>query len=494
MNTPPNVLCFITDQQRADHLGCYGNPIVQSPNIDRLAAQGSTFTASYVANPLCMPNRASLFTGMFPKAHGVRENGIALNQSHAVLPDLLRQAGYQTASFGKLHLTPFAIDLHTPLDEWESYETPDYWATHTHIPMPYYGLERLYYVGGHGPYTFGQYAQEVGPEAHKLLAQAAALTPPTGAKESWQAAIPEAQHYNTRIADRTIDFLKQRDPDRPFFAWCSFPDPHHPYMLPAPYCNQYDPATIPFNPARRESELDSLPPYFRQAHNGEIRVGGLQGGAQITNEHYQEILAHTYGMITMIDANIGRVMNALEDEELLDNTIVVFMSDHGDLMGDHWLINKGPFLFQGLVRVPTIWRVPGIKQNGAQPEAIISSVDFAPTILDFASVDVPPAMQGRSYKDVLTGEQPHHRDGAYIEYDSTYLGDRLRQLRTHEWAVTAYANSDHGLLYDLKRDPDELHNLWDDASHQQIKQNLLAQLLQQATRYDSWQPTKKAHA
>jgi arylsulfatase A-like enzyme len=217
----PNILCFVTDQQRADHLGCYGNTTVQTPNIDRIAAEGVTFNHAYVSNPLCMPNRASLFTGMVPKAHGVRENGIALDRSHPVLPELLRQAGYQTGSFGKLHLTPFAIDQHTPLEDWESYETPGYWSYQDHIPTPYYGFEQVYYVGGHGPYTFGEYVNDIRPNAHRRLGIDAALESPSGAKESWKASIAEADHYNTRIADKTIDFLRNRaeSPTHPFVSW-----------------------------------------------------------------------------------------------------------------------------------------------------------------------------------------------------------------------------------------------------------------------------------
>lgn len=494
MPEQPNILCFITDQQRADHLGCYGNPDVKTPNIDRLASEGIQFNESFVANPLCMPNRASLFSGMYPKAHGVRENGIGLHPSIEVLPELLRQAGYQTMSSGKLHLIPFGIDPEIPYDDWEKFETPEYWDTHDSLPLPYYGFEEVYYVGGHGPYTFGEYKQDIGSEKHKLLGIDAALETPSGAKQSWKSAISEADHYNTRIADKTIEFLYERDTERPFFAWCSFPDPHHPYMPPEPYAHQYDPDTIQFDPARRDHELDDLPPYVREAHLNELQLGGLHGGSQITDNEYQEIVAHTYGMISMVDHNVGRVMEALESLNELDNTIVIFMSDHGDLMGDHWLINKGPFPFRGLYRVPTIWRLPAHLNANSSTNTMISAVDFAPTLLDFANAHIPDSMQGQSYRPTLEDESVTHRDTAYIEYDSTYLNDRLRNLRTLDWSITHYANSDYGLLYDLKNDPNELHNLWDSVGYQMIKNKLLIQLLQVSTQNDSWLPQKKSHA
>lgn len=490
----PNVLCIITDQQRADHLSCYGNPDVQTPHIDRLAREGMRFTRSYVANPLCMPNRSSLFTGMYPNAHGVRENGIGLDPRYPVLPGLLREAGYRTASFGKLHLVPYSIDRHTPPEAWEQYEAREYWEAHDSFPKPYYGFEQVYLTCGHGPYIFGDYVYDVGAAVHRLLSVEQALTPPTGAKESWKAAISPEQHYNTRIADKTIEFLQSHDGDQPFFAWCSFPDPHHPYMPPAPYCDQYEPGAITFDPARRDGELDDLPPYFRQSHTGEMRTGGLQGGAQMNDTHYREILAHTYGMISMVDDQVGRIMTTLRETGLLDNTIVIFMSDHGDLMGDHWLINKGPYLFDGLTRVPTIWRLPDGANAGHVSETFVSAVDFAPTVLDFAGVVAPAGTQGESYRGVLTGEAAGLRDGAYIEYDSTYLSDRLRHLRTDRWALTVYSDNDYGLLYDLADDPRELHNRWSEPAYETVRQVLMTQLLRQQMHYTSWLPARKAHA
>lgn len=494
MPSRPNILCFITDQQRADHLSCYGNPDIQTPHIARLAAQGITCTEAYVANPVCMPNRASLFTGQYPKSHGVRENGMGLSPDTTTLPEMLRQNGYRTASFGKLHLKPYGIEPHNPAQLCETCETPEHWDNGHGLPQPYFGLESVYFTGGHGPYIFGDYMGDVGRETHALLRKEHALRTPSGAKESWKSAIPPEKHYTTRIADKTIEFIEAADTERPFFVWCSFPDPHHPYMPPAPYCDMYDPNAIRFAPARREGELAALPPYFAACHSGEQRVGGLTGGAQISEADYREILAHTYGMISLIDVNVGRVMDALEKRNFLENTVIVFMSDHGDMMGDHWLINKGPFPFRGLVRVPTIWRLPGAENAGHQTSAFVSAVDFLPTALDFAGVKVPHGVQGISYRDVLSGERPGIRDEIYIEYDETYLGDRLRHLRTDRWALTHFANSEYGLLFDLKNDPQELNNLWNSNNHFSVRQQLLLRLLDVTSQNDSWLPARWCHA
>jgi len=496
--TKPNIICFVTDQQRADHLGCYGNVEIKTPNIDRLAREGVTFTQSFVANPVCMPNRASMFTGRYPKAHRVRENGIALSPADRVLPEVLRRAGYQTASFGKIHLTPFAIVRGEETLDYECYESFQYWQDHDDLPTPYYGLEQVYLVDGHGPYVYGHYKhwlQRKHPGTYEKLHRDRALVPPTGTRESWKAAIPEELHYNTIIADKTIEFLKTRDESRRFFVWCSFPDPHHPYSPPRPWCDFYDPRTIRFSPARREAELDDLPPYFRDCYEGKIVTGGLEGDLRkTTDDHYREIAAHTYGMISMVDHNIGKVMGALEELSLLDTTIVVFFSDHGDLMGDHWLINKGPFLYRGLVRVPTIWRLPDEPRAGTASPALISAVDFAPTLFDLADVPIPDGVQGRSYGSVLNGQRETLRDCVYIEYDETCLKDRLRQIRSNEWAITYYANNGYGLLFDLREDPNELDNLWNDKGYEKVKHELLAGLLRQTSVADDWLPPKKCHA
>lgn len=494
----PNILCFVTDQHRADHLGCYGDTQIRTPSIDRIAAEGVVLTESYVANPVCMPNRATMFTGRYPKAHGLRENGNTLSPSETVLPEVLRAGGYQTASVGKVHLAPFDIKPEPASGEYELYESHQFWARGGELPLPYYGLDSVCLVDGHGPYVFGDYKRCLDahyPGAYEKLQARSAIEPPTGARQCWKSAISEELHYNTFIADRTIEFIQERDRERPFFMWCSFPDPHHPFCPPKPYCDWYDPSGIEFRPARRPGEIDDLPSYFGKAYRGEMTTGGTHGDMRtITDDHYREILALTYGMVSMVDASIGRIMSALEELSLLNNTIIVFLSDHGDLMGDHWIINKGPFLYRGLVRVPTVWRVPGMP-GGRRVSDMVSTVDLCPTLLELAGIEAPAGAQGRSYAGLLSGaDDGVGRDSIYIEYDESYISDRLRQIRTPDWALTFYANSEHGLLFDLRNDPDELRNRWDDPACRSAKQELLAELLRHTSQADDWLPEKKAHA
>lgn len=477
----PNILCFVTDQQRADHLGCYGNPDVQTPNIDRLAREGITFRRAFVANPGSMPNRASLFTGLYPKVHGVREDGIPLDPALPLLPELLRRAGYHTASFGKLHLAPYAVHAGRERTLHEIIETPEFWAEHANLPTPYGGFETVYLTGGHGPAIFGHYLHDVGRDIAALLREEHALERPTNAADTWKAGIDPADHYVTRIADQTIDYLQKhvgRGGDRPFFIWCSFPDPHAPYAPPAPYCDFYDPQALRFSPARRPGEFESLPPYVGACHCNEQR------GLPLDDDYLREIYAQVYGLISLIDAQIGRVVEAVEALGLLNTTLITFMSAQGALLGDHWLLGGGPFLFEGLVKVPLIWRLPGAGRGARVSWTHVSSVDFAPTILDCAGLKAPAGMQGESYRAVLTMERARAREQVYIECDAPCLQDRLRQLRTEQWAITFYTNSPYGLLYNLEDDPFELYNMWDDPAHRGVKAELLQELLRESTRAD----------
>ena len=498
MKSRLNVICFVTDQQRADHLGCCGNPDLSTPNIDRIAEEGVVFSRSFVANPVCMPNRATMFTGKHPKAHGLRENGLTLSTDQPILPEILRRSGYQTASFGKIHLSPFNLTTELGGSGLELLESHEYWAEHDEAPIPFRGFEKLYFVGGHGDYAFGHYKNRLErehPGMHAKLFRENALVEPKGWPSSWKMSIPEEFHYNTTIADETIAFLKDRDADKPFFVWCSFPDPHFPFACPEPYCNQYDPKKITFDPARQKGELDLLPPYISDCYNGTGEYGKWLGEVhKITDENYREMLAHTYGMISMVDRNIGRVMETLSELSLDENTVVLYISDHGELLGDHWLIHKGPFLFEGLVRVPTIWRMPGSEHKGATCDELISTVDLCPTLLDVLGVDTQEGMQGKSYRGVIEGNQEAFRDAVYVEFDTSIFGERQRQIRTREWALTYCAGKDYGMLFDLKKDPRELRNLWNDTACAEVKRDLLVRLLDETSLADTWLPTRNVIA
>ncbi len=512
----PNFLCFVTDQQRADHLGCAGNAVLRTPNLDRLAAEGLRFTRAYVNNPLCMPSRATMFTGRTARGHGVRTNGIPLEPCLPTLTGALAAAGYRTHSVGKIHLRPFQTPRGVPVEALEPEEHPESYVMWNSerlqtTPTPYYGLQTVDLAIGHGPGVTGDYGRwllEQNPDGPRLMQPAAGEAPASGAEQSWKMALPEELHVSRWVADRTIAFLEAAArEDRPFFAWCSFPDPHHPYCPPAPWCDLYDPASIPL-PRRREGELDALPPHYAKVFREALPLSGRFAPTDLRDDQLRDILALTYGLISLADHHLGRVLEALDRLGLRESTVVTFLSDHGDMMGDHWIINKGPFHFDGLVNVPFIWSWPGQFGAGTTTEALASMLDFAPTVLDLAGVPIPegetPAEReadsecapwpGVSLRPVLEGEAESVQESVVIENDEDYLGLRLRTLVTRRYKLTAYPGQPYGELFDLANDPDELHNLWDEPSCRDTKRDLLVQLMERVVLTDSALPRRLSHA
>jgi len=508
----PNFLCIITDQQRADHLGCAGHPVIQTPNIDRLAETGVHFQRAYVNNPLCMPGRATLFTGLTPRGHGVRTNGIPLDERIPTMVQALADAGYRTHSVGKLHLRQSGLPKGINVDLRQHPESRQAWleGVFQQMPTPYYGLQTVDFSGGHGNYIFGDYLnwlRKQHPEGERLLSPQAGEPARTGAEQTWKSAVPEELHYNTWVADRAIAFLKQqKGSGRPFFLWCSFPDPHHPYCPPGRWFDMYDPADVAM-PTRREGELDSLPPHYRKIYEQPLQLSGRRDPTKMPDEQLREILAVTYGMVSMVDHHVGRILDALERLGLRDDTVVVFCSDHGDMMGDHWMINKGPFHFEGLLRVPFIWSWPGYFQP-ATCQGLASLLDFAPTILDLAGVpipegvapdppeapDMPAAWPGVSLRPILEGRSEKVQDSVVVENDEDYLGLRLRTLITERYKLTVYPGQPYGELFDLQEDPGELHNRWDDPACRDLRADLQAQLLERLVQTDSALPRRLCHA
>jgi arylsulfatase A-like enzyme len=491
----PNVLCFITDQQRHDHLGCAGNPLIRTPNIDRLAASGVRFERCYVNNPICSPSRATMWTGLSVHAHRMRANGMHLDPTLPTIPGVLSSAGYRTYGVGKMHLTPFsAISGADPatLNPADWPESRQMWfdGRISKVPAPFYGLQNVDLVSGHGDWFWGQYRNWLIHEAPDV-ARAVDRQKKEGG-ENWQSThkslVPAELHHSRWIADRAIDFLREQSYiGGSFFCWCSFPDPHHPYHAPDPYFSMYDPKQMP-EPNRRDGELDDLPPHYRASQNERYRVVGMPTPVSRYYHTTPEIIARTYAMVSNIDANVGRVLDALEELGMRENTVIVYLSDHGDNMGDHWLQQKGPFHFDGLIRVPYIWSWPGhIAQNSAA-KSMSSILDFAPTLLDLCGLPVPdrpstlhprePApWPGHSLRAILEGEQTPVRDSAFIDHDDDASGLRLRTLVTDAYRLTWYVGQPYGELFDLRDDPQELHNLWDDEGYRAVRSDMTALLL-----------------
>jgi len=516
----PNFLFIITDQHRADHLGCYGNTIVRTPHIDSIAARGWRSERFYVSNPACMPNRATLMTGRMPSLHRVRSNGIPLSVQATTFVELLRAAGYATASSGKIHLQPMlgegpilrgkATGGKAPpaelADAWHA-ESPavsydqeriSNWQTNpAHaLSLPYYGFDEVHLTmmhadGAHGHY--GRWREQRHPGADSLVGPANALAQEgISALQAWRTAVPEELYSTTYIKEQALDYLQRHadagDDARPFFLQCSFNDPHHPFTPPGKYWDMYDPKDMPLPAAYRPNVGTPPPPLAHLlAERDEGRSDRDSWMLQaVTETDVREALALTYGSITMIDDAVGELLAKLEQLGLHDNTVVVFTSDHGEYMGDHQLMFKGPIHYDGLIRVPFIWADPqaGIATPRSSP-ALAGTVDIGATILARAGLQAFHGIQGRSLLPLIEGAAPSVRSGIVVEEDNqrVFLGFdrpvRMRTLVTDRWRLTVYRGVDWGELYDLHEDPLELNNRWSDPALLPTRDRLLLQLVQE---------------
>lgn len=529
----PNFLFLITDQHRADHLGCYGNPIVRTPHIDSIAQRGWRANRFYVSNPVCMPNRATLMTGRMPSLHRVRSNGIPLSQDATTFVQLLAAAGYRTVSSGKIHLQPMlgdgpilrrGADAGTPppahlRDAWHAGDRRDYdqerisrWQADPHhdLTLPYYGFDEVHLTishadGAHGHY--GRWREARHSDADRTLVgpENALPTPGPRTLQAWRTAVPESLYSTTYIKEQAIGFLERHRaaaPDQPFFLQCSFNDPHHPFTPPGKYWDLYDPDSIPL-PAAFEASRGTPPPPLAHllAERDEGRADRNSWMLQAVSERdVREAIALTYGAITMIDDAVGEMLATLQRLGLDRNTVVVFTSDHGDYMGDHQLMFKGPIHYDGLIRVPFLWADPARAPSAACGDALAGTVDIGATILARAGLQANQGMQGRNLLPVIDGSRPAVRDAIVVEEDNqrVFLGFdrpvRMRTLVTARWRLTVYRGVDWGELYDLKEDPLEMTNLWDDPAHAATRQDLLFRLVQEMQELADESPLPTARA
>lgn len=514
----PNFLIFITDQWHPDCLGYAGHPLVRTPNLDALAKSGVNFSRAYTPQPLCMPARASLFTGLLPRGHRVRMNGIPLDPCVPTFTQALLDDGYHTHCAGKIHLQCGALPhgkTADQLDQTNNAEFATAWreSRFTSLPSPYYGLKTTDYVNGHGPTSYGQYnnwLKREHPESAVLFDNFVNSDPKTPAYDLFNRslakwALPAEHHPTPWVANRTIDFLNAYESQDPFMLMCSISDPHSPFAAPKPYCDRYDPADVPA-PVRREGELDDLPPHFRAMVETNITTSGNQKQAMnLTEPYHAQCAAQYLGLIEMIDDQIGRVMSTLKKRGLDQNTVVIFLADHGEALGDHGLWGKGPYHFDSVIRIPLLVSFPGKFAQGYEHKGPVSLIDLAPTILEMANVqppefqkieasNAPPALPGRSLLPILQGKDTDCDSKVIVEMDEDYLGFKIRTLVTEQHRLTVYSSQVYGELFDLHNDPHELHNLWDRPEAKSLRDSLRLELLNKLIETDISLPRQSCRA
>lgn len=510
MSKRPNFVLFITDQQRADYLGCYDHPVLKTPNIDAIAANGVAFDRFYVASPVCMPNRASLMTGRMPSSHGVRSNGIPLSRRNVTFVDLLRDAGYETALIGKSHLqnfTDFAPVVkrgaarpgfhqaegelaegvrHDLKDPFYSQEKPEYWSKPgARIATPFHGFDHVEMVRGHGDTVGGDYSAwllERAPNAADLVGPENQLPHNYVCPQAVRTAVPEELYSTSYIAERATAWLEEHsEQDQPFFLMVSFPDPHHPFNPPGHYWDLYDPNDMETPEAFRRN--DWTPPnhvnaLFDERDSGKAALAGM-GTIGCSAQEAREARALTCGMISMVDDAVGKVMTALSPIADRGETVVMFNSDHGDHLGDHRLLLKGAEHYEQIIRVPFIWSDPA-GPRGTRTSEFAQTSDIPTTILERASIEPSFGMQGINLLPAIDGGSG--RDSVLIQYDhqvpTAGVGPqpRVHTVRHDRWRLSLFHGLDWGELYDLSNDPGEFNNLWDDPASATAKAAMLEQL------------------
>lgn len=470
-----NVVLIHADQLRFDGLTLNGAPEGLTPNIDRLARDGYNMTRHMAANPVCMPSRASLFTGLYPSGHGVWANGVPLNRScynpadtdtthkhspnfnpciePATLADMFASAGYHTTSLGKLHFTPVLAPASYGFEEsyelWRTGKLDDWTG-------PYYGFEHVELAQGHGEFPVtegGHYANWLKQQDRgvydDVMAGKRHTQPVPGKNDLYLSVIPSELHNSTWLARRFCETLDQLQPGQPFFTFVGFPDPHHPFAPPADALETVADMPLPevLDP---EGGTDSMP--LQQAR-------GNRPGLEANREVRDLVQRYTLAMIRLMDDAVGRMIDKLEQLGLLEDTVIAFTADHGDFLGDHGLCYKNLFACRSLLHVPFVMHVPGTGQH-VRWDGPMSNADVMPTLASLAGVTPPAWQQGRNV--FAAGDD--HLALAYSYHVSDPRWNNFTAVDAR-YRLTAYPGQNYLELFDHQNDPGETHNLARDPGH-----------------------------
>lgn len=482
----PNVLFVITDQHRADHVGFMGNDVIQTPNLDAIAARGTVFENAWVANPVCMPNRSSIMTGRMPSAHGVIFNDRSLELGAATHVREFRRAGWRTGLFGKSHLqhgmsrnsvvevprSP-TVDHGYP-EDWDAWEHHELFASGIpEWPDDFYGFAQVELAIDHGARVTGHHlhwALDKGGRYEDLVVPLSDESPHRRRSDRWwqvyEPPYDEELHSTNFVTERTIAFIEDAAAsDEPWYAWASFPDPHHPFTPPGRWFDRHRPEDMTL-PASIDDPLDHAPEYLRrvQQRTPQGQRGWVAPCGATDHELIKECLAANYGTIEFIDDGVGRIVAAVDKLGQLDNTIIVFTADHGDMMGEHGLMLKGFMPFSGTMRVPLVVADP--RREAARSASLASSVDLGPTLLDLCDVAPHDGIQGRSLAPVLDDASVQVRDYALAEDDirvetaeRARLPSRIRSVISADGMKYTRFSTGDSMLFDLGADPDELDEI-----------------------------------
>ncbi|MDQ3929051.1 MAG: sulfatase-like hydrolase/transferase [Chloroflexota bacterium] len=459
----PNILWICTDQQRFDTLGCYGNPFVRTPNIDRLAESGVLFDHCYCQSPVCTPSRVSFLTGRYPRTTRCRQNGQSIPHDEVLVTRLLADAGTTGGLSGKLHISA----CHPKVAPAMERRVDDGYAEFhwSHHPDPEWPTNEYFH-----------WLREQGVTYERV---------PFAGSRYVQVSVPPEYHQTTWCAQKAVDLMTSAASfDRPWLFSVNFYDPHHPFDPPLQYLQRYLDLldAIPL-PNYTDGELLDKPVFQQIDHRAAYNMPGNYPYADMSGEDHRLVRAAYWAMIDLVDEQVGRMLKTLEETGQLESSLVVFMSDHGEMLGDHGIYLKGPYFYEPAVRVPLIVSWPGTIAAGRRSDALVELVDLAPTLLEASGLPVYAGMQGRSLWPLLTGESEldRHREDVYCEYYNAMPWHKnptpqATMLRTDGYKLVAMHGLGTGELYDLRQDPTETRNLWHDERYTEVKLALLERL------------------
>jgi arylsulfatase A-like enzyme len=434
-----HILLFCADHMRHDALACSGNRFVKTPNLDRLAAGGVNFANSFTPNPICVPARASMTTGNYShRATGTKDNSGRIRDDQPKLAEHFAQHGYDTYAIGKLHYVPYAPPGKPRLLHGFQYcELCESGRIIRQFDPE--GTQR-------GLEDFHDFLHDVGwggyERAHMIGNNDIHPAP---------SPLPAEYHEEAWVATRTIAALRRHldeRPDRPFLMWSSFAKPHSPYDPPRPWDTMYDPRELP-EPAGGLADLEG--------RDRELtRRPWRYGWDRVSPQAVQVARAHYYGMVSFQDYQIGRVLDFLDEAGVADDTIVAYMSDHGDLLGDFGNFFKCS-MFDGSVKVPFLWRVPGVADVGETRRHLVGLVDLLPTLAGLTGCPLEQDVHGEDLTPILESDAAPGREFFVSQtWDSP---EQKYMVRTPHWKYVYCEEGGTEELYDVAEDPQELRNV-----------------------------------
>jgi len=429
----PNIVLIYTDQQRWDTIAALGNPLIKTPNLDRLCRTGTAFDHAFVNCPVCMPSRMSMLSGQYPAALGIANNGAEMPHDIDCVQHILGRYDYRTANIGKLHFLNHA----------------GYGRDHRD-PHPLYGFDTMINSDEPGCYddAYIKWVERHDPSAVELCRSD---TPPAWVREPvhhhprevitpYVFRGPEQLSHTAFVADETCDYIRRHAANR-FFCIAGIYAPHCPINPPERFVDMYDLAEMPL-PVRNKDEN------FVDRETGE----------PVSDDQWRKVKAYYYALVSHIDDQVGRIIDTIEELGLRENTLIVFTADHGENLGDHGLVAKGE-AYDSSSRVPLVFSMPGTVAQARVSHEIVEAVDIVPTLLDLGGVQQPREMRGNSLLRSITGEgQPEGRESAFIELGSEQLGRHYKAVRTREYLYVCNRDGPEE-LYMLGRDPDQLANV-----------------------------------